>query len=397
MADSDNVIIMGAGSSCDAGIPLMDDFVQTMWEIAIRGSIKGESISDEDREIFREAMEIKDTLDVYHGRALFDDRNLEDILSILSFNDMKIEGNGKKQLRAFVRAISKTIELTCRIKAQPNRTIPDGPEMNYTRFWKYLFSWYESESRFPTIITFNYDLVLERSLWRILNGPILKKTEVPFSSINVRYFHKYHDQNLFNVKFAEYDTVKDDNKYGICLESGEGENPLPIEILKLHGSLNFPTSKSDDLSLVKPQDEPLILPPIINKMSAAEEINEVWIQAMDRLRNAKNVIIVGYSLPQTDIYMQYFIKTALGPNKNLNRIYVFDPVLFQDDQRANTMIERYESCFSPQLQSRIVFKPSTSWHSPSGEFPTQNDYIREQGGKFRHFVDMLKTEDGILF
>ena len=118
---------------------------------------------------------------------------------------------------------------------------------------------------------------------------------------------------------------------------------------------------------------------------------------MDRLRNAKNVIIVGYSLPQTDIYMQYFIKTALGPNKDLNRIFVFDPVLFQDDQRANTMIERYESCFSPQLQSRIVFKPSTSWRSPSGEFPTQKDYTREQGGKFRHFVEMLKTEDGILF
>lgn len=86
IAMTDNVIILGAGASVDAGIPLLANFVEKMWEFAITGKHNGKNLSEEDQRIFNEAMKIKNELDGYHGRASFDDRNMEDILSILSFN-----------------------------------------------------------------------------------------------------------------------------------------------------------------------------------------------------------------------------------------------------------------------------------------------------------------------
>jgi hypothetical protein len=61
------------------------------------------------------------------------------------------------------------------------------------------------------------------------------------------------------------------------------------------------------------------------------------------------------------------------------------------------MRNRYASCFSPQLQSRIIFKPTIPWESPSGEFQFEEDYIEKCGGTFRHFVDMLNEKNNILF
>lgn len=83
----------------------------------------------------------------------------------------------------------------------------------------------------------------------------------------------------------------------------------------------------------------------------------MWTAALEHLRSAKNVVVVGYSLPQTDIYIQYFLKAALGPNLDLNKLIVFDPVLHSASSACAEMKHRYESCFSPQLRGRIVFEP----------------------------------------
>ena len=87
---------------------------------------------------------------------------------------------------------------------------------------------------------------------------------------------------------------------------------------------------------------------------------------------------VGYSLPQTDIYMQYFLKSALGPNTDLNKIFVFDPVLYNDDVKSREMKDRYACCFSPQLQKRIIFQPDS-------------DNYQKDKGTIKYFVhEMIK-------
>jgi hypothetical protein len=190
-----------------------------------------------------------------------------------------------------------------------------------------------------------------------------------------------------------YGTTKGQRAQFCWDEAAEVEIPY----LKLHGSLNWdkrwPTQSSAESGQkirtgvfpTKVVEQPLILPPVFNKMNSSA-VNGVWKTALEALRHAKNIIIVGYSLPKTDIYMQYFLKSAVGPNSSLQRIIVFDPVLFKDGKESEEMKQRYLECFSPQFTGRITFRP-TSAVSVGGK----------RAGTFQHFVQTLQSGPKGLF
>jgi len=336
-------------------------------------------------------LDIKNELDGYHGRVTFDDRNIEDILSILSFNIIGGKKPHKDKLDSMLKAISRTIELTCNVKHDYslNKIQRDGPEV-YRRFWRNLFFWSKSHGSIPTIITFNYDLVLERSLFQVMmNTNYHEYDRFPFNGINIKYYCDTIDEFSYKVKYTRYrGPDPQEVKSGSYLEPVEGHsshNFANIEILKLHGSLNFPKKKNTaQMTPTNVVKDPYILPPIFDKLSTKGD-KKMWKIALLRLREAKNVVIVGYSLPRTDIYMQYFLKTALGPNINLNKIFVFDPVLFKKDETASDMEDRFACCFSPQLKNRIIFRPY---------FYT----LRESNdGTFEHFVKTILEDKELFF
>lgn len=368
---SDTVMILGAGFSRAAGIPLLGDFVDRMWELAIRG--KAEKPLDEaDKRLFAAAMSIREELDSYHGRAAFSDRNIEDLLSILSFN---VIGGGKKdrdKLNTMSAAIARTIELTCAVRHpginfQRSSVVDEGPDI-YRQFWKALFKAQSDGRQLPTIITFNYDLVLERSLLQVLVGTHFgSSTPLPFQRVQVQYHYPALPPTPYEIRYTTFErldrqlTVTE----GSVLDRPDASVVRPvqsIELLKLHGSLNFPRKSvagscgQKDVTLTTPVPEPYLLPPIFNK-SSGDTTSQMWRTAIERIRSAKNVIIVGYSLPATDIYMQYFLKAGVGPNRDLNKIVVFDPVLFSGSESCEAMKKRYAGCFAPQLRGRIDFQP----------------------------------------
>ncbi len=373
---SDNVIILGAGFSKDAGIPLLSNFVDTMADIAVRKSWNGKAIPLSDIPIFDIPLEIRRDLDHYHGRANFDDRNLEDILSILTFNALGNNPRSMEHLKGLNRAIARTIELTCDVRhpgiiGSDHRAInTTGPDA-YRSFWRALFDWASPERTLPTIISFNYDLVLERALFQVLNNTYYNSCRPVVNSrfIQVRYFYEKNIEKFYEVGYCDYQTESDDSFHltpGSLVRVSDASsvsNAKVIEILKLHGSINFPLPGTDltgaSYSLVECLDNPYILPPIVNKL-ASETPNAMWETALERLRKAKNVILVGYSLPQADVTIQYFFKAGLGPNLGINKLFVFDPVLYKQNEDGRAMVERFRGCFADQLQKHIVFHPGGS-------------------------------------
>ena len=402
---NDNVFIFGAGASFDAGIPLLRNFVEKMWGIAVRGQINGKPLQQEDREIFQKAINIRDELDGYHGRAAFDDRNIEDILSLLTFNLIAGKGADRNKLALMNQAIARTIELTCNVQhsGDTNRIQDNGPAV-YRDFWKYfLKATQPTDNQYPAIITFNYDLVLERSLMQLLIGTEYSQWKEganrPFSKVRLAYEYEGIDDPCLEINYANFNTSDFKTVSGLVVAPIPREDATDascIPLLKLHGSVNFPPPRSKRLSapfekrkvdFVHPLENPHIMPPIFNKFTSGPQ-TEMWKEALNHLRNTKNLIIVGYSLPRTYIYMQYFLKAALGPNLGLNKIIVFDPILHRSDQSAEDMRDRYASCFSPQLQSRIMFNPP--FHKG-----LENKFA---AGTFEHFVYMLQQEPAtILF
>lgn len=395
---TENVIILGAGFSYDAGIPMLSNFIERMWEYSIRGVAGDTNLTSEDKSILSEALDIRREMDGYHGRVAFDDRNIEDILSMLAFNLLGGGTSDRNKLKAFTNAISKTIELACNVK---HPGIPTGPRPQYTaisdgneiyrRFWKTMFEWHKRGQALPTIITFNYDLVLERALLQVLTNKYYNHHDnpVPFKNISLDYQYKQFPQQNYEVNYTRYGNFE--SIEGTVLKHSDTpsqHDSAHIELLKLHGSLNFPKSKLDsDLpSITSVIENPYILPPVSNKQSNGSG-NQSWKTALQRLREAKNVVFVGYSLPKTDMYMQFFLKAALGPNQELNKLFVFDPVLWEDSDASKDMKKRYEMCFSEQLRPRIVFKPELS-HPSHSRF----------SGTTEHFVNIMEDDPGsILF
>jgi hypothetical protein len=297
---SDNVLILGAGFSYDAGIPLLRGFVETMLDCALRKSCNGHPLDATDIEIFENAIKIRNDLDRYHGRAEFDDRNIEDILSILSFDALDGSRKGRNKLIAINRAIARTIELSCSVKAPDISNYGDdnsrlsGPDI-YRNFWKALFSWVLQGKSLPTIITFNYDLVLERSLLQMVSNDFYAgpETQLPFDNFVVKYYYPAFPGILYHVKTVPYGPINSPKLINTVQPIEEGSNnqkTLGIEILKLHGSLNFQNSKQviaeRKYNFVDTVNDPYILPPVFNKMSS-DSPGSMWKRALDHLRKAK--------------------------------------------------------------------------------------------------------------
>ena len=159
-----NVISFGAGDSFDAGIPLIRNFIDTMWGYSDRGKSPQGTLSQEDKNLFAEAVEIRNGLERYNSRANFNIRNLEDVLSILSFEALE-GGENRKKYDAWVRAISRTIELSTSHQFRESAVSAfEGRNTVYHQFWNSVLGggWKHWP---PALITFNYDLVLERTLW----------------------------------------------------------------------------------------------------------------------------------------------------------------------------------------------------------------------------------------
>src|SRR4051794_38039283 len=104
----DNVIILGAGASADANIPMLGGFMDTMWTLARTGRFCGRPLKASDLSVLTEALKIREYLDNHHGRVNLDVWNIEDVLSVLSFAS-------RQKLDWMTKAIARVLEITCAV------------------------------------------------------------------------------------------------------------------------------------------------------------------------------------------------------------------------------------------------------------------------------------------
>lgn len=397
---SDNVIILGAGASYDAGIPLLGNFIDKMIELSATGRGPRGPLSAEDKSILHEALKIRNTIESYHARVTIDQFNLEQILSVLVFETQIGKKNSKQDLAKFTRAIATTIEITCNVLHDGNleKIQSEGSEI-YQAFWLNLFNLYPQRlQNIPTILSFNYDLVLERAFLQSIIGykyeELWRKAKIDGIEIDLQNENSVKNRfKLKNQMFEKYVKRGDDHFLermpGYILDekyNPESTDFTSVKLLKLHGSLNFSKEKiTEKSSIVNSSSNAAIIPPVFNK-SDSNFASPIWKTALESLRNCKNLIICGYSLPTSDTYMQYFLKAALGPNRVLNRIFVFDPALYAEGENGIALRQRYRECFSSQFQNRIEFQPSGKKHA------------KIDNGTFAHMVSMFGADpDHLLF
>jgi len=172
-----------------------------------------------------------------------------------------------------------------------------------------------------TIITFNYDLVLEATATIYNRNRAEKGKNIGFA---------------FNTMFGKSNIVSDDiNRYFI--KNGQhdffpaidifSEEASAINLIKLHGSINWKLNNDNNKTF--------IVPPTWNKSDT--EIRKLWNLAYEELTKAKRIIIIGYSFPEIDIYVKSLIALALNENSIIQNIYFINP----DSENAKKIVYRY--------------------------------------------------------
>jgi hypothetical protein len=183
--------------------------------------------------------------------------------------------------------------------------------------------------RRSTIVTFNYDTLVERTvesigLWDFeLGGPWSWQLTSSFPGTT-------DGQPNEKGKVGWHSLIRDTPPLPPPFRSRE-ELPPSFQLLKLHGSLNWywvPGDVSgatlnswhlldgspDRLRRFLPGREPFIVPPAATKSAyfANPIMREIWRSAGTALRSAESIHFVGYSLPATDLLSSSMIADGLS-------------------------------------------------------------------------------------
>src|SRR3989344_632233 len=181
-----------------------------------------------------------------------------------------------------------------------------------------------------TIITFNYDLVIEES----------------FESAE---FWNPRDGFLIKVTGISHDWARH-------WRESRGVNSLgksDVHLLKLHGSLGWAQYANRQVRL---KDRPYVVrkgvrenisvcPPGWNKPIHRNPYKALWREARLKLESCKSLVIIGYSLPETDLLARALfsevVRMRSAREKYLSHLVLVDPSVVVN--------ERFTSLFAPAL------------------------------------------------
>jgi hypothetical protein len=175
-----------------------------------------------------------------------------------------------------------------------------------------------------SFITFNYDTLLEEAL-KELSLPISYGPQLKFPNVTL-------DPKL-----------------------------QAVPVLKLHGSVNWarPDTSKKDIevfddydALIKKHLVPELVPPTWKKVFE-HQLESIWEEAIKKLNTATRVIIIGFSMPTTDVHFKYLLAAGLQNNVSLREILFVNPAKDGElEKRARNLLR------SAYIDSkRINFSP----------------------------------------
>lgn len=163
------------------------------------------------------------------------------------------------------------------------------------------------------VMSFNYDCVVDASL----------------RDVGLR---KWDPENGYGVR-AEGDLASWRDHTGTGRFPKEGHR-----LLKPHGSLNWRVPPGGRLELVadpyaaRPDGELAIVPPLWQKSFESYPFHDIWLSARGSLTTTKALLVIGYSLPLTDVYTQAMLRLDV---QRLDFLLIANP-----DSSARARIKR---------------------------------------------------------
>jgi SIR2-like domain len=317
------VIFCGAGFSAYAGLPLMSNFSDRLRASEVLG----------DRQSDFDAIQLEcDSMGAFIGGSA---RNVEQLASFLGILELTRPSFEFKACKAYRRP-----KLARELVMEGMRSLVCQP-VAHSRFVGRIRTLFDLRSQAEiTFVTTNYDLLIEFAALHLSHNCTPSDPVWNAASRNVS-----GPQQLYSPW-----------------------NASAVRLFKLHGSVNwFVDSKEEfhavsgadtttekwDMNLCLPAGvaaDPVMVPPSVLKPDLKKNLVEEWVGASDAIANADAIWFIGYSFPETDSYMRYFLASALCKNVKLTQLAVIDPN-FRTSSIARNLFK------SPSLREAFVSFP----------------------------------------
>lgn len=327
------VFVFGAGASKHAGGPLIKDFMfEGMWYLCNQQTY---NISAES---FHKVFEL---VDAFYGTQFVDEidsaiekncAQIQDgdklhgisIEHLLSYIDLaESENNQPRNLnrsyanykKALYDFIFETIQLETAAPDHYSRK-KDGTMGHHRNLYDKLVDDGLDLSDTNSFVTFNYDLLLDQAV-SINNHGLLGDYNVPFSD---------------TIKFSQYQRILKGRR-----------NETDVDILKLHGSLNwavctnccapyltyyweYPRIPDETCPQCGASLKPVLVPPTYQKgIWRFKFIAAVWRKATQIITKADEMVVIGYSFPDVDQEAKWLFRKALLNRNTRLKLILAEP------------------------------------------------------------------------
>jgi hypothetical protein len=310
-----NVYVLGAGFSAARGLPVMSTFmfsIRDAHEWLIREGRTAEAASVERVLDFR----LKSTPSAY--RVRLDLENIEELFSLASAIDDSLADDIRT-------AVAATLDHSQSVNAAPvtrfnletgGPFVPEGlkaevvqpgmtPNSSHLQMPTYQFMVSALLGRLSpprsgmtnALLSFNYDTLVEEALSA--------------------------QEEQFSYGFPARTVTEDETAARLSLVSEP-----QLSVLKLHGSTNwaFPRSQGQRLKIFGSYSDirqrefvPELIPPTWRK-SLDGPLSYVWKSALAEISRATRIVVIGFSMPLTDLHFKYLLAAGLRENISLREI-----------------------------------------------------------------------------
>jgi hypothetical protein len=336
-----NVYILGAGFSFDGHVPLVKDFLERMGD-SLEWLYSENRVSEAKavQEVFRFKLHAAGAA----YRAKIDVENIEELFSLASASS-----GGGELANEFTTAIAATIDFAISTSKPSICKVVKKKVVNESGGWQedpkdistyHLYAGVLSGSLCSnspnsknTVITFNYDTLLENALFEL---------NYPFNY-------------GLSTETADYQPSSRINVYSIAKRES-----LPI--YKLHGSVNWsPGSMPNDRIKIygtysnvrEIDDDVLLVPPTWRKVFGGH-LTEVWEKAIKALETATRIIIIGFSMPSTDTHFKYLLAAGLQNNISLRKFLFVNPGLRGEEKEQKQLRDNLFNILRSELEERGI-------------------------------------------
>jgi hypothetical protein len=345
------VYVVGAGFSAAMGLPVQARILTTLLEkeYSYYGGKSSEKLIEElDKNI--------PEISAFLQRAFPEqEQTLEDIFTLL---DQTIQANGHYRglnLQTLQEIRNKWIRTIVTLFHSLSSGYINGNQNQCQRFIAALLDKRTSvnqEVDTVSIISLNWDSILEDAFFEVIrtidcvgkadidycvySAPIEDSPHIPST--------KQKASGIFNLKLLK---IHGSTTWLRCPNSnyiytGIGASADPYELYvkeRVSPFINDNFSKQDGTDTAPPL-EPYIITPTFTKVFNQPQIQNTWHNAYVELREATDIIFIGYSLPDSDYHFRTLLRRSIRDSTKIQVVLhksdesstVFEPVLDEDDE-----------------------------------------------------------------